>query len=226
MDSKTGMFEAYAAEPLIIENKELGYRLTYLLEDYKVYMKQGFSSFYGFSAFEELESKTKRKKRQYEKERDKAYFGSMPHFFRVLYNGTLVKAGYEIYHAQDMQGMGRMIDPNQVALNTIVSQELDGQIKKLEFQNFLYVYYKGEKESADFIANTMGTLTIKRAGGASGKSQNSWVQMRDEIKFIEFEENGYVRNPMDFFSFGYWAYEKIGDMMPINYLPVNLRDKK
>ena len=150
----------------------------------------------------------------------------MQHFFNTLYNGTSIKAGYEIYHAHDLQGMGRVIDPNQMELGEIVSREFDGQIKKLEFKDFLYVYYKPEKESANYKAHMYGTLKIGKVDDKSTRrSQNSWIKMREENGFIEFETNGYIRNPMEFYSYGYWGYEKIGDMMPINYVPSN-SDKK
>jgi len=220
MNEETRVFEAFASEPLIIENKELGYRLTYLLEDYRVFMREGFSTFYGFSAFEEIDAKSERKMKKYSKQRDKAYYGSLVHFFHELYNGNVKEAGYEIYRAYDLQGMGRAIDANQLELSDIVSDELEGQIKKLKFQDFLYVYYKKEKETSDFLLHTQGSMKISSANDKSKmRSQNSWIKMREDSTFIEFETNGYVRNPMDFYSYGYWAYEKIGDMMPINYKP-------
>lgn len=227
MNKESMVFEAYASEPLIIENKELGYRLIYLLEDYRVFMNEGFSTFYGFSAFEELRASSPRNTKKYSKERDKAYFGSMQHFFHELYQGNTIEAGYELYHAYDRQGMGRVIDPSQVELDEIISRELDGQIKKLKFQDFLYVYYKPERESANYIDSTRGSLSMSSANGSdNSKSQNSWIKMRDDDEFIEFESNGYIRNPMDFYSYGYWGYEKIADMMPINYVPGRLEKKQ
>lgn len=226
MDQETKVFEAYASEPLVIENKELGYRLIYLLEDYRVFMKEGFSTFYGFAAFEELHSKSRGKAKKYSKERDKAYFGSLQHFFHTLYAGNTTAAGYEIYHAYDLSGMGRVIDPDQLEVNKIVSEEYDGQIKKLTFKNFLYVYYKPEKESRDYIVHAQGALSISSGNKVTNKSQNSWIKMREAGNFVEFEANGYIRNPMDFFSHGYWGYEKIGDMMPINYNPSSKEQKQ
>lgn len=227
MDQESKVFEAYASEPLIIENKELGYRLIYLLEDYRVFMREGFSTFYGFSAFEELNTKSQRTANKYTKERDKAYFGSLQHFFHELYAGNTAAAGYEVYHAYDLQGMGRVIDPDQLEMDKIVSEEYDGQIKKLTFKDFLYVYYKPEKESRDYIVHAQGALSISSSNKSiKNKSQNSWIKMREAGNFVEFESNGYIRNPMDFFSHGYWGYEKIGDMMPINYTPNSNKQKQ
>jgi CarboxypepD_reg-like domain len=224
MDRETGVFEAYASEPLVIENKELGYRLIYLLEDYRVFIKDGFSTFYGFSAFEELQDGPTRNK--FIKQRDKAYFGSLQHFFHELYNENLTKAGYEIYLAFDIEGTGRMIDPNPVELNKILSTDVKSQVKRLEFKDFLYVYFKPERESSDYLTHQFGSLRIEKSEDKDLKrSQNSWIKMRDEGTFIEFESNGYITNPMDFYSYGYWGYEKIGDMMPMNYIPSTLIGK-
>ncbi len=212
LDEDTGVFEAWASEPLVIENKRLGYRLFYLLEDYRVYTRDGYSSFYGFTSFEEIEAKTRSKKTKYERARKEAYDGSMVHFFKSLYAGSTKEQGYEIYAAQDIEGK-RVIDPNQVDLDGIVLRGQRGQSKKLRFENMLYIYFKNEGLPPEYMGKLMSNVSIS----TKNKSQNSWIEMIEGKEYIEFESTGYIRNPLEFYSNGYWAFEKVGDMMPINY---------
>ena len=72
-DPKTRVFTAWANEPLIIENKALGYRLKYVLEDFVIYYQYNFSSFYGFPSFEDMNKRGKVPKR-WVRARNKAYY--------------------------------------------------------------------------------------------------------------------------------------------------------
>ena len=213
-DSLSGVFEAFAYEPLIIENKRLGYRLRYLLEDFKDYAKNGYFVFYGFTSFSEADTKRNRRREKYGRARNMAYLGSLPHFFETLYAGTIEEEGYEIYHAKDLDTGGRVIDINQLEVDSIVSQGNDAQTKKLQFDDLLYVYYKNEKPPAEYFGFRAGVTVTRRTNTAT---QESHLKMRDDENTVYFESNGYIVNPLSVYSFGIWAFEKVGDLMPINY---------
>lgn len=78
-DEETGVFEAYASEPLVIENQALGYRLTYSLEDFRIFYKENYPQFHGYPSFENMAEKGDVKKK-WLNSRDKAYKGSLQHF--------------------------------------------------------------------------------------------------------------------------------------------------
>ncbi len=212
-DRETDTFEAFAYEALIIENKNLGYRVRYLLEGFRLHSREGYSSFYGFASFEEL--KKGKVAEKYIKERNVAYLGSQEHFFSALYAGTTRAEGYEIYRAKDMEGGGRMFDQNQLRAKKVVSQGDNDQTKKLEFEDILYIYYKKEPMPKEYYGTSGAALTISR--GDDIETQKSWIIMREEETAIHFESNGYVVNPLSFFSYGLWSFEKVADMMPLDY---------
>lgn len=89
---KSNRIIAYADEPIIIENKALGYTIKYQLEDFEVNFKNHTSSFAGFPFFEEMD-KTRHKWKQ---NREKTYSGSMMHFVRSLYTNRLHQQGFEV----------------------------------------------------------------------------------------------------------------------------------
>jgi hypothetical protein len=81
---------------LIVENKALGYRIKYLLNDFNIDHISNLISQHGEQVFEELPGSDSQKKKWRQK-RDEAYYGSYMHFLRSLYTDKLREEGFEIY---------------------------------------------------------------------------------------------------------------------------------
>lgn len=214
-DTKERVFQAYAGEPLIIENKALGYRVKYLLEDFVIYFRYNYSSFYGFPSFEDMSKKGKTKKR-WVKNRDLAYYGSVEHFFRELYQGTTHEAGFRINKAKDVEGLGRVFDSNEFDMTSIISKSEDGVRKEFTFEDFLYVTYINEAPSPRYSS---GLRLNKGPEISKGGGQMSWLQMTEGIDKVRFEQSGYLINPLAFVLQGYWSFEKVADLLPTNFAP-------
>lgn len=93
---KSNRVTAYADEPLIIENKALGYTIRYQLEDFEMNFKDHALAFSGYPFFEEIDKDRRGLQRRWKAARDKAYYGSMMHFMRCLYVDSLQQNGYEV----------------------------------------------------------------------------------------------------------------------------------
>ncbi|RYY33619.1 MAG: carboxypeptidase-like regulatory domain-containing protein [Sphingobacteriaceae bacterium] len=87
------LLEAYADEFLVVENKALGYRVKYLVKDFKSDGISNIISYEGKALFEELPGSISQKKKWREK-RDEAYYGSARHFYRALYTGKMDADGF------------------------------------------------------------------------------------------------------------------------------------
>jgi hypothetical protein len=83
-----------ADEPLIIENKALGYKVQYQLEEFSYSFKDRVLLYFGYTLFENLNNE-KPGKRQLAS-REKCYNGSMLHFMSSLYYNQLAKNGFEV----------------------------------------------------------------------------------------------------------------------------------
>lgn len=92
---KARILEVMADEPLIIENKALGYRITYQLESFVRNWKTRIVMFTGYSFFEAMPA-SGQKQQEWEKKRLQAYNGSLMHFIRSLYNNRLVQDSFEV----------------------------------------------------------------------------------------------------------------------------------
>ncbi|MFD2827428.1 carboxypeptidase-like regulatory domain-containing protein [Leeuwenhoekiella polynyae] len=95
---------AWANEPLIIENKYLGYTVNYTLNDFHVNYEKSLNAgmqfvnmvyYEGFSFYQELKKKTRKK---YFKNREKSYSGSTLHFMRSLAQKKLHENGFRIFY--------------------------------------------------------------------------------------------------------------------------------
>jgi hypothetical protein len=98
--------EAFADNFLIVENRALGYRVKYLIKDYKSDRISGLISYSGQQLFEELPGKPAQKKK-WQAKRDEAYYGSSMHFYRSLYKDRLNEEGFEAYR------LGRLPNANR-----------------------------------------------------------------------------------------------------------------
>lgn len=99
-DEETFTLTAYSQKPLIILNPSLGYKITYELVDFETKFSRlsinshaiSQSYYAGFSQFEETKNNSK-----IAKNREKAYKGSIVHFFRNLINGVWGKNEFQLF---------------------------------------------------------------------------------------------------------------------------------
>ena len=106
------VLEAYANEFLVVENRALGYRVKFLVKDFKSDGISGIISYSGQRLFEELPEKESQKKK-WRVKRDEAYYGSAMHFYRSLYKDKLDQEGFEIYKIH------RELNPSRAPDNVI-----------------------------------------------------------------------------------------------------------
>ena len=106
----------------------------------------------------------------------------------------------------------------------------------LQFPASLRVTYQGERPDNVYLArlalarrNAVVEATSKQwntatLGTATGRSlPYEQVQEVSELRLLGPEAvilpNGYLRNPLSLMVDGYWAFEKVGEALPLDYLP-------
>ncbi len=93
-DKSSGTLVAFCSKPLIISNKALGYRIKYFLEEFEKSKER--TDYLGYSIFEENTSFSKQEIVRIKKRREKAYFGSRMHFFRILWKDELHRSKFNV----------------------------------------------------------------------------------------------------------------------------------
>jgi len=84
-----------AMEPLIIENKALGYHLKYQLEAFSFEHGTRYLALTGYPFFEPMEGND-RQQRKWAEARAEAYYGSQMHFMRSVFRNRILEEGFEV----------------------------------------------------------------------------------------------------------------------------------
>ncbi len=93
---KKNALTASANQPLIIENKALGYSIKYQLEDFTYDYDSRYLSFNGYALFSEMDGDV-RKQFYWQQQRKEMYKLSIMRFIRALYSNKLVENNYMVY---------------------------------------------------------------------------------------------------------------------------------
>lgn len=92
-NKKDNILKAYSKEPLTIRNNALGYELTYWLDEYEHQFAPQVMFYKGNAQFTELKG-NKRKTEYWNKNRQIAHRGSLPHFIRSVYENKTSYNGF------------------------------------------------------------------------------------------------------------------------------------
>jgi hypothetical protein len=128
-NSDKDTLKAFASKPILIENKTLGYKVTYFLDKFELYKRNQSFFFTGNIIFNEDLTNNKLQK-QLSVNRRKTYLGSRMQFFRALWSNSLDENGFA------------MKNPLNLGLyyKDIVSQE-DSLLKCMMYSNKLGICY-------------------------------------------------------------------------------------
>ena len=214
-DPNNNALNVVARKPLIIQNKALGYKITYWLESYSQNFNSRILTYSGLTLFEDLIRPNKRKG-QAEKwllNRAIAYQGSVMHFVRSVHAGTLALSGFVVRRLDKVEGSrkGRysnVVDP-KILLEADFLDTIEDQ-KMLKFPKFLYVLYNKELEELPYL------IKMQPFKKPTPAPQTTIVQLVD-IDAVEIFANGHLEPAISFFLDGYWSYEKMDKLLPLDY---------
>lgn len=92
---KNNTLTVIADEPLIIENRALGYKIKYQMEEFSYDFNTKFLVYLGYPLFEDMRGSNRQIDR-WANAREKAYNGSIHHFMHSLYHNQVLPEGFEI----------------------------------------------------------------------------------------------------------------------------------
>ncbi|MGB0524516.1 MAG: carboxypeptidase-like regulatory domain-containing protein [Flammeovirgaceae bacterium] len=102
-----------ARETLKIRNRSLGYEIDYLLDGFSHDSKTGITNYSGYTFFKEMKG-GKAKQKKWQKNRQRAYYGSALHFLKSLYHHTLAENGFHL------RRLKRIPNPNRPSKAEII----------------------------------------------------------------------------------------------------------
>lgn len=204
-----GKLTAEAREPLVITNRALGYRVTYFLEEFE--SSGGKIRFDGEPLFEPLPAADSAEAARWREARRKAYAGSFRHFMRSLFDGTYREEGFRVHRRYDIDrgldhGDRFLFDRNRVLDDGASSREAT-----LDFYGYIETVYEPERADPEFLRWQYG-----RTRGHHGE-QRSLIELTDGPTRVD--HLGEVLDPYGVTVYGYFAYERIADLVPKEYEP-------
>jgi hypothetical protein len=192
-----------ATDPLVITNNALGYRIKYQLDSFVYDYTGNISTYSGYPLFEILEGSPDQQL-AWKQNRLYSYSGSRLHFIRSWYDSTLNDEGFVLELADS--GSTRM---------KLVKDAYDPK------------YYS--RDSGDVQIGIQGRLRVSYTSQAPDKKyliQNKYplstaaqISALDLANGFVIEENGYFYDQGDVSNLGYWAYKKLAELLPYDYLP-------
>ncbi len=204
-------FSASASEMLLVENKALGYKINLVLDHFSIV--NDIYNIIVHPVFQELTPKNLREKRNWEKERLRAFNGSLKHLFTSIANGIYETEGFIIQKGQQEESDREF---SVAASNLYIDSLLyrgDTDFEKVLFSqaDILMTYTKETEESSRYTVRTGFQKTV--------------LKFRDNR--TRFYLDGFFPDQHFPISvFGYLARERVAELLPREYNPLYDRYRK
>ncbi len=206
--SRWGTLTATASAPLVIENRALGYRLTYDLTEFSA--SDVRVSYDGDERFEPLPPADSAEAARWASARVHAYRGSLAHLLQALLAGTAEADGFS--------GTLVMTDPYgarvpfRVAMAEVLERDADGW-GTLRFRGQLEVLYARESEAPEYLTSAWFRDRRRRPDSI----QRSALLLHGLAARID--PQGTPEDPDAVTVMGYMAFERLADRVPEDYRP-------
>jgi CarboxypepD_reg-like domain len=241
---KKNQLTVTADEPLIVENKALGYKIQYQLEGFSFDFGKNILQYAGYTLFDELNKKGPGKHQI--KNREKAYRGSITHFMASLYKNRLLEEGFEVKRLYKKPNLEKerikKIYASSASLRTInsTSRDSSGYYEHILRQPNEIETYGKTFLTADSLIVAPDAANIRLFFDnyldvfyKKEKEDKEYLQSINEKRLpwyrhsvvflnngraILIDANGNYAMPLDFMSYGYWSWsEKIATLLPLDY---------
>lgn len=236
-DNENNILKGFSLRPLIIENRALGYTISYDLTDFSYNYKTDLVRFSGYNHFQQLAGTEKRNKIR-ENNRHVAYYGSKMHFMRALFSDSLSKENFEIFECKfdSVTKEYSEIKPVQSKIQRIYNSDYS---VSLLFNGILLVRYTDKyPELAPKVPASSPGILLRNDGGIYGGTEiavpignpkqvnrteftepeqyDSYIFFSDTLKVFK---NGLYYKPYSVTWSGTLANERLADMLPLDFLP-------
>jgi hypothetical protein len=163
------------------------------------------TTFSGYPLYEEMNGADSQKI-VWNVNRIKAYKGSRMHFMRSWFDSSLSSQGFVVERLADSTAM-----EGEPIANVVDSSfyHADSSDLEIELKGRFRIVYRNEKPDPHYMVQYKFAPTTR--------VQISAIDIADA--FI-IERNGYFYDQSDIVNSGYWAWKKLADALPYDYLPI------
>lgn len=205
-----GVLETPQEYILEVENDYLGYQLEYYLKQFRLGEKSKLML--GYPKFQSKEAPDFGQELEWVENRQRAYNGSIRHFFESLINQKLEEEGFIMQMTRDdpesleeeelelyaeIATRRYQVDSKNLPDNVVINDTEYENIKRINFGEIVEVSYENEFDN-------------------SGGYQASIIKMVGE--YIYVYTNGVIINPSAIKLFGQWANEGVYNLLPFDFV--------
>src|SRR5688500_15734915 len=191
-------------DDLVIVNNALGYTIRYQLDSFSYDYNTNISQFTGSPFFQEIDS-TREMRKLWSTNRARTYLGSRLHFMHALYDAIVTEEGFTIEKLKD--------EPNSVAGEIITnvydstSYQADSVEVELLWQGRYRISFKPVMPDKKFLEEFKLPSNTR-----------SQVSIVDVLNGFVVQENGYFYEQYEVLNSGYWAWKKLAEQLPYDYI--------
>lgn len=240
-DTATFTMRASADEPLQIEHKAFGYKITYELRQYEYNVVDHNFIITGYPFFTFMTG-NKQQERRWKNNQLLAYEGSLLHFGHAVRQRKLQEDGFELRWVERMPNPNfRETSQTKSALNALKKIPFYQAVRKnnpyqealyaSEVQRFIERVDTNKVDYPDFVVERDSSLFLHFKNYLQvkySKSTYSWAPgqygPRTSLIFldkpsIELDATGRILDPAAVRVEGFWASQLLGDLLPLDYQP-------
>lgn len=208
-----GVFEAFASEPLLIENKGLGYNLTFVLDRLTYEEETDLNMTQGTWRFEELEAENQKQSKAWKEQREFVFKGSLQHLLWSMIHLRTEQEGFFLLRDFSNQSPApesflhkyHPLDERTILRSTKIEYEY-----KMAFRDFIRIYYERKGDRVKLFGKNKPPPS----------EQLSYMKM-NRLGEVTVHESGYLYSPQGASSavtvFGYLASRGVADLLPQEY---------
>ena len=209
-----GKLVAKSRDALVIENKVLGYRIKFFLEDYESY-KEGDLIYKGNVFFEEMKG-SKKEVAKFKRNRSKVYKQSSRSFFAALVQQKIGPNAYDIGYSS-FNKLGEFVNYEPMSVDSLMITEIREDKYEITINRILTIT-NNQIKIAQGAQRNMGTTLGGRVGDFK-QTQNKLPQSYLWSKHgrIIVNKYGSILNPTEVEEAGYWASLRVAALLPLDY---------
>lgn len=200
---KSNRLTAYCDEPVLVENKALGYIISYQLENFELNFKEQSISYLGYPLYVPMGGKGRQQK--WQRKRDEAYTGSILHFMRSLFSNQLVEEGFVV------RRMVRTPNYEKQRVKAIYSsgmkKQLTNNVMRIEISNGIPVTADAGDSSDYYQAVLRQKDYIEEYGAAILSADSLVVESYPTYKLVHFDDFIFVTFKKEMEEVGYLSTE-------------------
>ena len=203
-NKKRHRLKVTAREDVIIRNNALGYTIRYQMDSFSYDYNSRISQYTGYPFFIELDT-TEEVKSQWVKNRARTYLGSRLHFMTALYDSIVTDEGFMVE---------KLDQGNRNGEGTPIGDLYDSTLYQAD-SNSVSIFWNGK-----YRISYKSVMPHKKFLQEFKLPANSRMQVTllDVSDGFVIEENGFFYEQYDVINTGYWAWKKLAEALPYDYV--------